>query len=284
MKDQASYSQTKGLQILQVVIEAYGPIFTLDEVCRLSETQSQSAKQIRETLSALARGGWIARLKRGLYVVQSPLFAEKLHPFALADALVEPAAISHWSALAHHGLTTQIPTMVQASTPQKVVTPEMRKGAAYRPRGRSVWSVLGVEIEFISVQQKHFYGFMQEWVSSWHRVKITDKERTCLDMITRPDIFGGIRFAIETLEMHVAAMDVDQLVAYALRYDVGSVIKRTGWILEAIGVQKRLLEPLREYPVQNYYPLDTQQTWRGTPDTRWRIMQNLAGGESNDGS
>ena len=139
MKGQTSYSQTKGLQILQAVIEAYGPIFTLNEVCRLSETQSQSAKQIRETLSALARGGWIARLKRGLYVVQSPLFAEKLQPFALADALVGSAAISHWSALAHHGSTTQIPTMVQASTPQKVVTPEMRKGAAYRPRGRALF-------------------------------------------------------------------------------------------------------------------------------------------------
>lgn len=35
-------------------------------------------------------------------------------------ALVEPMAISHWSALAHHGLTTQIPPMVQASTPRTI--------------------------------------------------------------------------------------------------------------------------------------------------------------------
>ena len=52
----------------------------------------------------------------------------EIHPFAVAAALVRPSAISHWSALDHHGLTTQMPKMVQVSIPGKVVTPEMRRG------------------------------------------------------------------------------------------------------------------------------------------------------------
>jgi hypothetical protein len=55
---------------------------------------------------------------------------QQLLPFAVTAALVQPCAISHWSALEHHGFTTQIPMAVQASTPRKVVTPEMRKGHA----------------------------------------------------------------------------------------------------------------------------------------------------------
>lgn len=122
---------------------------------------------------------------------------------------------------------------------------------------------------------------VQDWFDKGGRIKNIIARQLLLDFY---DIFGGIRFAIETLEMNHAALDVDKLVAYTLGYDVGSVIKRTGWKLEAIGINRRFLEPLQKYPVQNYYPLDTQQARGGTPDARWCIMQNLAGGETNDGS
>jgi len=64
------------------------------------------------------------------------LASGEIHPFAVAAALVQPPAISHWSALAHHGLTTQMPKMVQVSIPGKVVTPELRHGPVYPTRGR----------------------------------------------------------------------------------------------------------------------------------------------------
>ena len=278
MKNSSSYAQTLGLKILQAAVIAYGPIFTIEEVRSLLVAQDLSAKRTREMMNALTRGGWISRLKRGVYAVQSSLFAGEIHPFALADALVQPTAISHWSALAHHGLTTQIPLMVQASTPKRVVTPEMRHGAAYRPRGRAVWRVLDVEIEFISIKADHYFGFNQEWVGTWHRVKITDPERTCLDLIAHSHIFGGVQLALETIYSHISELDTEKLVQYTLNYKVGSVVKRMGWILDAIGVQEHILVPLREYPVQNYYALDPRKPRHGGSNSRWRIIENLPGG------
>ena len=272
---QGKYSNTQGTQLLETILEEVGPIFKLDQVRLIAAHQGMSSQDLRWTLHSLSRSGWIARLKRGVYVVNSSLFPEEMHPFALASALVEPMAISHWSALAHHGLTTQIPPMVQAMTPKKVVTPEMRIGEALRPRGRAVWEVLEIEVEFIYIDKKRFFGFQQEWVSRWNRVSITDRERTFLDMVARPNLFGGTEVALTTFEEHGDALDLEILVSYALRYDMGSVIKRLGWILDGMGVKAEIIRPLQEYEVQNYYLLDPSRPRSGSSDSRWQITNNL---------
>ena len=263
---------------MEDVLREVGPIFSFVQAYQVGRSQSLTRQQVRTSLSKLARGGWVTRLKRGLYAVKTPLFGQEPHPYAVAQSLVDPSAISHWSALAHHGFTSQIPPMVQASTPVKVVTPEMRSGEAYRPRGRAVWQVLNLEIEYIHVQQEQFWGFTQEWVSDWHRVKITDPERTLLDLVARSDLFGGISMALETFSNHVRVVDVEQLVEYTLRYDVGSTIKRMGWILESNEVAEETLRPLLTYPTGNYHLLDPQGREGGEPVTRWNLYHNLPKG------
>ncbi len=271
------YAGSQGLALLNQIVSDVGPIFTVAQAQAAAKTLGLSTTHVRALLSRLARGPWLARIKRGVYAAQGPLLATEIHPFAVAAILVTPSAISHWSALAYHGLTTQIPFTVQASTPQKVVTPEMRNGNAYRPRGRSVWRALGMEFEFVQVKQRHFFGFQEEWVSRWHRVRIADPERTVLDMVAYPQIFGSISVAMETLETHLEQLDLSRLVSYALRYDVGAVIKRLGWILETLGVDNAVIAPLQAYPVRTYYLLDTAGSSDGIPVARWRIRNNLRG-------
>jgi len=280
---EAQYAQTQGILLLQKVVSAVGPIFTITEAQAQAEVLGITPARVRWILSRLAHGGTlgVARLKRGVYAVQSPLLGAELHPYAISAALTGPMAISHWSALAHHGLTTQIPPMVQASTLHSVVTPEMREGQAYQPRGRATWRVLGLEFEFIVVGEKRFFGFQQEWVSQWHRVAITDPERTVLDMVASPRMFGTLATGLETLEAHLGRLDLDKLVGYALRYDVGAVIKRLGWMLEALGVPESTTGPLHAYPVRSYYSLDPTRPPGGTPVPRWRVRNNLLQ-EGND--
>jgi predicted transcriptional regulator of viral defense system len=283
MNERVNYANNQGFRLLSAIVEQHGPLFTTEQAYELAGEQSLPRSRTRQVLSALAQSGWIERLKRGVYAVLSPAFsAENLHPYAIAAALVHPAAISHWSALAHHGFTNQIPPMVQASTTSKVITPEMRQGGAYRPRGRAVWRVLEMEFEFIQIQQKHFFGFNQEWVSTWHRVAIADPERTVLDMIAHPEIFGGIAVAIETLNTHLGSLDIQQLVSYTLRYDMGSVIKRMGWIFESLGISKEQLEPLQTYPVKNDYLLDMRGSQKGAINRKWNIIQNLRAEAANN--
>ena len=274
-KTTTSYSNSQGIHLLERAVTAFGPIFTLEQILSLPEHQPLTSQQVRKRISLLARSGWIEILKRGTYAVKSPLYSGDIPPFAIAQALVNPAAISHWSALAYHGFSTQNPTMIQASTPVKVVTPEMRQGQAYRPRGRASWRAFDLEFEFIYVKKERFWGFEKQWVNAWTQVNITDRERTVLDLIARPDLFGGIRAASELMEGALSQIHLNQLVAYALRYDVGAVIKRLGWLLERMGVDVSLLFPLRAYPVTGIVLLDPNQPRSAQLDPSWQINQNM---------
>jgi predicted transcriptional regulator of viral defense system len=152
----------------------------------------------------------------------------------------------------------------------------MRIGKAHSPRGRAVWTVSGHDFEFIHVTPRLFWGFQKLWVNSWQQVNITDRERTALDLIARLDIFGGFSAAIEILENSINQINVDQLVDYALKYDVGSVIKRLGWSLENLGYAGNSVERLRVYPVKRYYPLDPSlKETSANKNSRWHISENL---------
>lgn len=269
------YAQSQGMTLLNRVVEEAGPLFTIKEAQAAAAALNLMPQRVRALLSQLALAGWIERLKRGSYAVTTPAFRAMIHPYAVAAALVSPLAISHWSALAHHGFTSQIPPMVQASTTATVVTPEMRQGAAYRPRGRAAWRVLGLEFEFIQVQEKHFYGFQEEWVSQWHRVAITDPERTLLDLFAAPKVFGSLQTGLETLDAQLHGLDVGKLAWYALRYEVGAVIKRLGWALETLGAPESAIAPLEAYRLQHYSQLDPTGPPGGAPITRWQLRNNL---------
>jgi len=261
--------------LLQSAGEQFGPIFTLDQLKTTAEEMGLSDTHLRKLISQLAASGWIEFIKRGTYAIQSPFFNEEIHPFAVAAGLIQSMAISHWSAAAHHGFTTQLPRMVQASTSRKVVTPEMRQGRAYRPRGRVVWRALGVEVEFINVQPRHFFGHASIWVNRWQQVSITDPERTALDFIARPDVFGGLQAAIEIFEIALPQIDIDRLVDYGMEYQVGSVIKRLGWILDRLGTPVNRITRLQNFPVSTYYRLDSQSLPKGRYCKRWQIVENL---------
>jgi len=271
----APYGQTLGITLLQTARDQFGPIFQIDQIKPIASEMGLSDTHLRKLISQMAESGWIEFIKRGTYAIQSPYYEEEIHPFALPAALIQPMAISHWSAAAHHGFTTQIPRMVQASTARKVVTPEMRQGRADRPRGRAVWHALGVEIEFIQLQPKHFFGHDSIWVNRWQRVLVTDPERTALDLIARPDVFGGLRAALDTFELALPQVSIEQLVDYGLVYQVGSVIKRLGWVLDQFEIPANEITRLQDYPVSTYYSLDLQNPPKGRFNSRWQIIENL---------
>jgi predicted transcriptional regulator of viral defense system len=268
------YSQSQGLRLLELAVSEFGPLLSLDQIKPLAVSQQLSPANLRYLLSRLAEAGWIDILKRGLYLVKSPLYSNNVPAFAIAVSLIQPSAISHWSACAHHGFTTQNPLMVQAVTPTSVITPEMRTGQARSPRGRAVWTVSGIDFEYIHITSDHFWGFETIWVDSWQQVRITDLERTALDLIARPDIFGGFSSALEILDHTIHQVDLDRLVEYALKYDTGSIIKRMGWALETLGVSSSL-EKLRQFPVKRYYQLDPGLEPGTIRNKRWQIIENI---------
>ncbi len=133
-----------------------------------------------------------------------------------------------------------------------------------------------MEFEFIKVRQAHFYGHSAEWVDRWHRIPITDPERTLLDMVVDPGVFGSLQAAIETVDSNRGRINMETLVSYTLRYDVGAVIKRVGWILDTLNVPESVLRPLLEYPTTSYTLLDVTGPREGAAVARRRLYDNLS--------
>ena len=251
-------------------------IFTTSDAKQIAVQAGIPEAYIVYLLMRLVRDGWITRLKRGVYIrAGSVLGNAAIHPFVIATNIVVPSAISHWSALHYHGLTEQVPYVVTAFTPKKVVTPSMRRGSYSDKNKRHAWVIDGVRYEYITVKEKYFFGMEKIWVDEISRVLITDKERTVLEVFASPWMFGGIGEALSIIEKHLNVLSIDKLVNYACRYGRISVAKRLGWILERVGVSESLLVPLLEMPAAGYHVLDPRRPRRGVCDKRWMLQINI---------
>jgi predicted transcriptional regulator of viral defense system len=271
-----SYSRRLGVRLLDGLLVRGKRIFTVQEA-----RDEAKGIGIRETtlpwiLHELVSAGWIKRPRRGLYVVdETDRGGSSPHPFAIATALVVPSAISHWSALAYHGLTEQAPRIITASTPKDVVTPRMRQRVDRPDEPASIWEVDGLSIRYIRVKPEHFWGHDLVWVDEFSRVSITDRERTVLDGFISPEIFGSLHEVVGVLEEHLAEIDVSRLVDYALRFGQGATIKRLGYLLDRHSVSPEVLEPLREATINGYRLLDPQGPDEGPFDSSWKVRENL---------
>jgi len=281
------YARTLGVQLVDALLANGKRIFTSADAAAAASALGRSAGSLRWLLHELTESGWILRSRRGLYLIdETQRGGPAPHPFAIATAVVEPSAISHWSALAHHGLTEQVPRIVTASTIKDVVTPAMRagkagaaragqrQGAANSPQS-SVWQIGSLQIRYVRVQPRHFWGLEEVWIDEFSRVAITDRERTLLDGFLAPAVFGSLQEVVGALEEHLDEVDVEKLVAYVLRYGQGATIKRVGYVLEQLGADSEAIRPLLDAPVKGYRPLDPQGPARGSHVARWQIRENV---------
>ncbi|MCZ7663122.1 MAG: hypothetical protein M5U22_09435 [Thermoleophilia bacterium] len=188
-------------------------------------------------------------------------------------ALARPSAISHWSAMHHHGLTEQIPRRVFVLTPLDVPVPRFR---GHRDAGGADgFSVAGTIYQFVQTKREWFFGTEQVWIGE-ARVAITDPERTLLDGLSRPQYCGDFSESLHAFEVRGERLDLSRIIDYALRLDVATA-KRLGWVLEESGVLPNKLRALAGLPIVGYRNLDPSGPRRGPYNRRWMIRVNLPG-------
>ena len=266
---------THAVRLVRTLANEGLQVFSTSEARDVAARAEIPEGYVRWLLSQMVHNGWLIRLRRGLYAMSGVASGEiSVHPFLIATRLVSPSAISHWSALSYHGLTDQVPRVVTAFTPKKVVTPSMRS-IDHKGSARHAWEVAGVPYEYVSVKKEHFFGIEQVWVDDKSRVPITDRERTVLETFISPRRFGGIGEALRLSESHAQELQTDRLVEYAIRYGKISVAKRLGWALELAHVDQSVLLPLLKMPATGYHALDPSRPKRGPYNKRWMIQDNL---------
>jgi predicted transcriptional regulator of viral defense system len=283
---QAAYGETLGIRLLQELAARGLFIFSIEEAKMVAGDLGIDEGYGPQLLSQLVTGGWLRRLRRGLYagLGRLPGWVD-VHPFAVATRLVSPAAISHWSALHHHGLTEQVPRHVTASTPRKVVTPSMRAPSAAQRRegrkageegGKHLWETNGVAYEYFTVTRDRFFGIEEIWVDEHFRVPIYDKERSLLDGFVAPRVFGSLSEPLGILEEHLGSLDLEKMVGYAVRLGKASIARRLGWALDRLGVPSRVTDPLVRIPMDGVKVLDPTRPYEGRDDDQWMIRENVS--------
>jgi predicted transcriptional regulator of viral defense system len=107
--------ESQGFRLLDDLFTQGKRVFNMNDIKEAARTQNIPLAQLGEILSNLAKRGRLLRLRRGLYVGLG-LVANQANakPFVISAYLIQLSAISHWSALQHHGLTEQVPQIITA--------------------------------------------------------------------------------------------------------------------------------------------------------------------------
>lgn len=238
-------------------------VFRHSDVEAITGLKSKSA---RNFMASLVRRGVATRLKAGLFVlVPFELGREREYlgnPYVVARELAGDGDhyISHASAMDIHGMVTQ---------PQLVVyTTALR---AIRPR-----TILGTEFRFVRAKPRQVFGVTEEWVTKTERVSVSDPERTVIDGLKQSEHCGGFSEVAKGFWMRRDDMDAARLVDYALRLDVGAVIRRLGFLLELFKVKAPSpLKTLRARLTPSYALLDPIMPDEGEFLARWRLRVNI---------
>lgn len=252
-----------GIELVRRLAGEGDRIFTTARAREIAPGVGLSEGYLRQALHHLVRSGWLVRLRRGLYAISPTVPGiTAAHEFEIAMALVDPAAISHWSALHYHGLTEQVPRKVFVLTTTGSTIPRRK-------------IVGGVPYRFVQVKPDRFFGVQRIWLGE-ARVTVTDIERTLLDGLAKPQYCGDFAEVLHAFEIRGDALDIERIIEYALRLDAATA-KRLGWVLENLGVGIARLEPLRVLPIKGYRRLDPTGPAKGRCNSRWMIQENLPG-------
>jgi predicted transcriptional regulator of viral defense system len=227
-----------------------------------------SGQHGRSTVARLEKKGWLERLERGKYLIV-PLSAGPQRewsedPLAIGTILVPDGGAAYWSAVRHWGWTAQLPQT------QFFITP------ARRYRSHSV--VLGVPYVFVTMKPERVFGFAEEWSGSL-RIRVTDRERTVVDMLHRPDLVGGVAEVSESLKEAWPQLDQDRLLGYVARFGSGTVPKRLGFLAEHLALPgaEPLIRSLRASIGAGMTALERGGAPGGRLTRRWNLRINASG-------
>ena len=244
---------------------AHGGLITVNEaVALLGRSPSATATW----LARLARRGWLARARRGLYVVlpleatasRSPSVED---PWVLASKLFSPCYIGGWSAAEHWGLTEQL----FRST--FVVT-----AAGVRRRTERV---LGLEFHVVKVARVRLTTMTLVWRGR-ERVPVSDRERTLADALASPGWVGGIRHLADLLRAYRESRhwNPTRLLNRVNELGRGAAFKRLGFLAEMLlpGAEQVVGVCLAKRTA-GIIKLDPSVSTRGRLNKRWGLWVNI---------
>lgn len=243
------------------------PVFRVEDFVRFharegGRSPATSATVLRNAVAA----GRLLHLRRGLYAVVPRGVAPEdasVDRFLLASAHTPDAVIGFHAALELHGRAYSTWSRVHVWTEHRT-----------KP-----WSWRGAEVVPVLVPSdlRDTPDAMAGSVVRAHAggtVRVTTLERTLVDVLDQPDKGGSWEEILRSLAM-IEFVDVEAVVAHALRLGRALTAARVGWFLsrmrEAWHVDAAQLDTLRDHRPATPTHLDARRS-PGRVDTVWNLV------------
>jgi predicted transcriptional regulator of viral defense system len=246
--------------LIQELSKAKTPVFTTSEALQILNI---NPRRVNKILYDLVRKGWLKRIEKGKYIL-IPLSVDSSEPytedqFIIASKLIAPYYIGFWSMLHYYGYTEQlINTVFIAST-------KRRKDLIHG----------GVHYKFIKIKPENLFGITEIKIDNV-KVRSSNKEKTLVDCLSHPEYCGGVQEIIKTLWNARKEINLEKLVKYADRVNNSAIIKRLGFLLECLGMDKEVaVEEFRNKVKKGYSPLDPLLPKKGKFNSRWNLLVNI---------
>lgn len=222
----------------------------------------------RKVAHDLVQKGWLQRVGRGRYLLnpsrQGPDAIPDTDPLRLGSRIAAPYYFGYATAAELRGL------LPQASRVYYIVTP--KRGGTVRSRV--------AEFRRISVDPTKFFG-TEQITRRGEILSVSDRERTVLDCLSRPELSGGLGGVVQVMASAVGQLDWSRLRRHLLRLRSRSLALRLGFLLEWLSPMAHppadWLERLRARPGEPYVPLGRPKEFgrHGPHDARWHIVRNV---------
>lgn len=240
-------------------------IFTIAQAKEVAKTIGMRQTYVPHVLYRLVHEGLVNALMRGTYALPNELLAgPPMHPYEIAMALIQPAAISCWSAMSYHQLSDQFPHALHMLTPRIQGT---------KHTSQYCFHIEGHEYHLIRVEPENYWGIDRKYFNGIG-FNVTDLERTLLDGLMRPKYCGGILEVISAFEIAASRINVERILTYSVNCS-SSVKQRLGWVCETLNILPDVCQRLREEPFQRYIALSPDKAPKGKYHRIWKVVENI---------
>jgi predicted transcriptional regulator of viral defense system len=202
-------------------------------------------------------------------------------PYSLALSIKRDAYLSHATAVFLHSLTDQIPQIVYVNHEQ---SPKPKGGGslsqpsidrAFRNKQRRsnyIFTNDGRQIVLLSGKRTDQLGVVPMRSSLGEPLRVTNLERTLIDITVRPDYSGGIYQVLQAYRSAQSRMSVNALMATLKKLDyVYPYHQAIGFYMQKAGYEQQRWERLKTLPINFdfYLSHDMQDT---AYDPSWHLF------------
>lgn len=202
-------------------------VFSADEAAK---TLGKQGPLLHQALHSLTEGGYVERVRRGLFAVREPGEMQSdrapvVNPYLVGSKLASPSMLAYHTALEMHGVAHSSYHEVYVASPKSF-------------RG---FEHAGVRYKHVRASAREVEAAGETHKVDGQVVRVTTREWTLVHCALRPDLSGGFEELMQSLR-GFASLRVELVLEAVRALRVRSLYNRVGFVLWANRDKWRLTE------------------------------------------